>query len=39
MSLEEEHGIMTSTFLTIQGPHIVDAQGQPVVLRGFNLGG
>ncbi len=30
---------MTSTFLTIQGPHIVDAQGQPVVLRGFNLGG
>src|SRR5207247_5077225 len=28
-----------SNVLTVQGTSIINAQGQPVVLRGFNLGG
>ena len=30
---------MVSNVLTVQGPSIINAQGHPVVLRGFNLGG
>ena len=30
---------MVSNVLTVQGTSIINAQGQPVVLRGFNLGG
>jgi len=30
---------MVSNVLTVQGTSIINAQGQPVVLRGFNIGG
>jgi hypothetical protein len=30
---------MASNVLTVQATSIINAQGQPVVLRGFNLGG